>query len=76
MSTLESNLFFFIDGESTENFTSPSDHSSGSPAYTYNSLYYASEPLHNGTHQFLLQNGQGDGGKMSLVLLDYLIYTR
>lgn len=65
-------LFFFIDGEQAGTFTHSPD--SQQPDYTYNFSLYANESLQYAKHTFVLQNGQ-NGGPISLVLLDYLVYT-
>ena len=47
----------------------------GTGLYTYNALLYANNSVTYGDHSFTVQNGRA-GGSPSLILFDYLMYTR
>lgn len=64
-------ILFFIDDDSVGTFSMQPD---GQPTYTYNYLLYANDSLPHSRHVFSLQNGQV-GGPISLILLDYLVYS-
>lgn len=64
---------FFLDGEFSSTFenTPPG----GNPdVYVPNSLTYANNTIKQGLHVLTIQNGR-IGGSVSLMLLDYVIYT-
>ncbi|EKM60264.1 uncharacterized protein PHACADRAFT_132766 [Phanerochaete carnosa HHB-10118-sp] len=66
-------ISFFIDRVKKGNFTfTPT---SSKSAYTYSQLLFAAEGLDEASHAFMLQNGR-IGGPISLVLLDYLVYSK
>ncbi|KIP02460.1 hypothetical protein PHLGIDRAFT_122448 [Phlebiopsis gigantea 11061_1 CR5-6] len=73
LSSFEMDLLFFMDSKPAGNYTFPGD--SSSTTYTYDTSFYANPSLQPGEHFFLLQNGQGDGGEVSHILFDYLVYT-
>lgn len=68
---------FFLDNQVAEpSFTIPAaSASSDQNSLSYNVLLFSSESLSHGEHWFILQNGR-EGGDPSLILFDYLIYTR
>ncbi|KIP04305.1 hypothetical protein PHLGIDRAFT_201552 [Phlebiopsis gigantea 11061_1 CR5-6] len=70
--TSNTGISFFIDNESVGQFSHFSD---GSNAYKYHVLLYANTSLPHKEHCFKLQNGH-IGGSASLILLDYIIYSR
>ena len=66
-------ISFFIDGQPAGNlqYNPP-----GIPnSYVYNALLWHNNTLPPGQHTFSLQNGR-PGGNLSLILLDYVVYTR
>ncbi|KAF8988775.1 hypothetical protein BDQ17DRAFT_1334425 [Cyathus striatus] len=69
-----SNMSFYIDGKSVGVFEMAAPEEDAD--YEYNVLVYSNSSMTAGPHQFTLQNGQyGNGGNVSLTLLDYLIYS-
>lgn len=64
-------IMFFIDDEFAGSFSNVPD---GQKTYTYNFLLYANNSLPHSLYVLHLQNGQA-GGPLSLVLLDYFIYS-
>ena len=66
-------MVFYIDGVQRGTYTyTPSQ---TEESYTYNQLLFSVEGLEDASHVFTLQDGQ-IGGPVSLVLFDYLIYTK
>ncbi len=72
-------IFFYIDDHMVGNFKkSPSANPDGGVVYDYNTVLYSNDAISEsptGSHNFTLQNGQPDGSS-SLILFDYIIYTR
>ena len=66
-------ISFFIDGQPAGYFKYIPPNIPNS--YVYNSLLWHSDTLPLGQHTFSLQNGR-PGGNLSLILLDYVVYTR
>ncbi|KAI0651452.1 hypothetical protein C8Q79DRAFT_897976 [Trametes meyenii] len=66
-----SQLNFVIDGETVGEFMHQPN---GDGTYYYNVPVYVNESIPAGTHSLQIVNGQA-GGKKSLVLLDYIVYT-
>ncbi|EKM60240.1 uncharacterized protein PHACADRAFT_167655 [Phanerochaete carnosa HHB-10118-sp] len=66
-------ITFFIDGVKRGSFSFTPNGPQNT--YTYNQLLFTIDGLEEASHAFVLQNGQIDG-PISLVLLDYLIYTK
>ena len=66
-------LTFWIDGVQKNTYAYTPTQTDDS--YTYNKLLFAIEGLEDASHAFTFQNGQ-TGGPISLVLFDYLIYTK
>jgi hypothetical protein len=64
-------LYFFIDGTQVGTFSFTPN---GSRTYSYNYLLYSNNNIPYAPHSFRLQNGR-IGGPVSLVLLDYLVYS-
>ncbi|GJE89327.1 hypothetical protein PsYK624_054260 [Phanerochaete sordida] len=66
-------LVFYLDGESSPGYTSlPSTEQ----PYQLNQLYFEKHGLSNTEHVLKLQNGRLDTMQKSVVLFDYLVYTR
>lgn len=66
-------MSFFIDGQPYGNYLyTPT--SNGPKGFAYNVLLFAADSLPLQPHTFRLENGR-PGGNISMVLLDYLIYT-
>ena len=66
-------ITFFVDGH---NQTMVSYTPNGQPGdYLYNYLLWYNDTLPYGQHSFSLQNGIL-GTRVSLILLDYIVYTR
>lgn len=65
-------MSFFIDDQLVGGFTYVPP---GVDSYIYNFALYANDQIGDGMHSFELQNGRV-GGDTSLVLLDYIIYSR
>ena len=67
-----SQLLFHLDGVNINNYTfqanGPAD------TYQYNQLLFFNGSLEQGPHTLTIQNGYVGGG-LSLLLLDYLVYT-
>ncbi|KAF8988779.1 hypothetical protein BDQ17DRAFT_1179908, partial [Cyathus striatus] len=71
--TAYTNMSFYIDGETVGNFEREPP---GMPGYEYNVPVYSNTALPPGQHVLVLENGNiGNGGDLSLTLLDYLIYS-
>ncbi|THG97553.1 hypothetical protein EW026_g4468 [Hermanssonia centrifuga] len=70
-------IFFYIDDHMVGIFKdSPPANPDGGIVYDYNVVLYANPSISQpGSHNFTLQNGQ-IGGSSSLILFDYIIYTR
>ncbi|GJE89215.1 hypothetical protein PsYK624_053100 [Phanerochaete sordida] len=65
-------LIFYLDGQQAGRFTDPQ---TTEFAYKYNQTYFSAENLEETSHSFKLQNGETNGPR-SVVLFDYLIYTK
>lgn len=66
-----SDISFYIDGDPAGSFQfTPT----GQPTYSYNAILYANASLQYANHTLSLQNGRFGGG-LSLILLDYIIYS-
>ena len=65
-------LTFFIDGNKAGEFSYMPD---GSGSYAYNWPLFAKENLEAAPHTAVMQNGK-EGGGASLLLFDYLVYTK
>lgn len=63
---------FFLDGASIETPFIRDELSAG--PVIYNQILYSNPSMPNGSHTFVLQNGQ-PGVQFSLLLFDYIIYT-
>lgn len=66
-------IVFSIDGVQQGTFTFTPTGPQG--AYTYNQLLFAIEGLEEASHVLMFQNRQ-IGGPISLVLFDYLVYSK
>ncbi|PSS37172.1 hypothetical protein PHLCEN_2v1045 [Hermanssonia centrifuga] len=66
-------ILFLIDGQVLGSFvyTPPGDPG----AYSYNILLYGNDSIPEGQHTLTVQNGEVNGPD-SLILLDYMVYTR
>ncbi|KAJ3556387.1 hypothetical protein NM688_g2052 [Phlebia brevispora] len=72
--TSAEDLYFFVDDQAVGHFTyTPPD--PGNNTYSYNVLLYANNTIPPGVHNFKMQNGLPNG-TVSLVLLDYAIYSQ
>lgn len=69
--TSTADVLFYIDDELNGTFAATPN---GTPTYTYDVLLYAADSLTHAAHTLTLQNGQV-GGSVSLVLLDYIVYS-
>ncbi|OBZ79811.1 hypothetical protein A0H81_00318 [Grifola frondosa] len=67
-----SDMSFYIDGDLVGTYLSQP---TGDDTYDYDVPVYANESMSNGLHTFELVNGAVTGLK-SLVMLDYVVYTR
>ncbi|GJE89290.1 hypothetical protein PsYK624_053870 [Phanerochaete sordida] len=65
-------LIFYMDEEVVGRFVDPQ---TSEFTYKYNQVYFSAENLESKPHSFKLQNGE-IGGPRSVVLFDYLIYTK
>ena len=66
-------IYFLVDGEPAGAFRYMPPGISNS--FVYNALLWHSDTLPLRQHTFSLQNGR-PGGHVSLILLDYVVYTR
>lgn len=66
------NYSFFLDGASTGTPFIRDELSAG--PVIYNQILYSNPSMPNGSHTFVLQNGQ-PGVEFSLLLFDYVVYT-
>lgn len=62
---------FSIDDQPSVGFSHAPD---GEGSYTYHELLFSIESLTNAQHTLVIQNGRGNTS--SLLLLDYLVYTK
>ena len=69
-----SDMLFFIDSRMSGSFQRPPTTPAAPDVYIYDSLIWSIDSLPLGQHTFLLQNGRLDGD-ISLILLDYVVYT-
>ncbi|KAI0825218.1 hypothetical protein BC628DRAFT_255421 [Trametes gibbosa] len=67
-----SDMSFYIDDELVGRFVQAPN---GDPTYEYDVPVYVNQTLANGPHTLTVMNGQL-GGNKSLILLDYIVYTR
>ncbi|KAI8983377.1 hypothetical protein BD414DRAFT_490726 [Trametes punicea] len=67
-----SDMTFFLDGDEVGQFVRPPD---GNATYEYNVPVYVNQSLAAGAHELAIVNGHLLGNK-SLILLDYIVYTR
>ena len=70
----KTNLSFYIDNEPVGAFLHITPFSNSSIVYQYNALLYHNTSLSYSKHSIDLINGHG--GTFSVVLLDYIIYSR
>ncbi|KAH9927486.1 uncharacterized protein BXZ73DRAFT_102618 [Epithele typhae] len=74
-STSSTQLRFRLNGTAlSDNFTFSAQ--PGPTTYSYNQLLYANESLPEATHRLDILNGDVEGGAGSLLVVDYLVYTR
>ncbi|GJE89345.1 hypothetical protein PsYK624_054440 [Phanerochaete sordida] len=66
-------LVFYLDGEEAAGYTYPP---SDEYDYKYNQTYFQMEGLTNTSHSWKMQNGRWMDPQLSIVLFDYLVYTR
>ncbi|KAI0358959.1 hypothetical protein OH77DRAFT_1121930 [Trametes cingulata] len=67
-----SDMSFFLDGLLAGKFVQPPN---GDAGFQYNVPVYVNESLPAGQHSIAIVNGELNGNK-SLILLDYIVYTR
>ena len=68
-------ISFFIDSRPLGSFQYSPPNPPQPGVYIYNTLLWHTDSLPLGAHTFTLQNGI-PGGQVSLILFDYVVYTR
>lgn len=65
-------LTFLIDNEQVGYYSQPDINGMG---WVYNMLFFSTQSLSSGQHTLTIQNGAHNGSAISLLLLDYIIYS-
>ncbi|GJE89322.1 hypothetical protein PsYK624_054210 [Phanerochaete sordida] len=66
-------LVFYLDDKPSGSYTRPP---STDQAFTFSQTYFWAEGLPHTTHVLKMQNGRPETAQQSVVLFDYLVYTR